>query len=299
MSVNFGEVFSGVINHPKEEPKEVHIDLKDSFTLNINGFLSKIGEFESMPANELYDLVKATYAMVLESTVAKKDTTLAITLFNNAKYVATLTNVLNSVKLTYSQKVYCNKLAYDYLRMRNDEKDPIIVQLLSNLSNTVNFDVIPALVGFGVPKDLASYIALARYSSIDDYVTVKRVNACIFNTSNVDLMTEQRIINIYETLYSECMTRLFKGTMMDVYPADYLKNSSDASSEIYSLIGLAILTMINSMPSVDIKFILKAYYGDYINFPCYVRFSMKSLSDDYYRINQIVYDLESEGIYLP
>lgn len=297
--VNFDGIFAEVKDKPKEQQKEIHIDIKDSFTLNMNNFLTKFKEeSNSMSDNELYELVKATYDMVLESTVAKKDTVLAITLFNNARYITALTNVLNTVKLTYSQKVYCNKLAYDYFRIPG-EKDQVIIQLLQNLSNTVNFDIIPSLIGDGIPKDLASYIALARYSSIDEYITVKRVNSLIFNFSN-DMMTEQRIINIYQTLYSECMTKLFKGIILDVYSVDLLNKSTSQSQEIYSLIGLAVLTMVNTMPYSDIKTILKSYYGDYINFPSATRFSMQSLSDDYSRINDVIYDLKiNEDINLP
>lgn len=297
--VDFENVFREVTSKPREESKEIHIDLRDSFTLNIDGFLRKVKELDTMSDNELYELVKATYAMVLESTVARKDTTLAITLFNNARYISALNRVLNSntVKLTYSQRVYCNKLAYDYLRMRGD-KDQVIIQLLQTLSNTVNQDIIPSLLGIGLPRDLASYIALARYSSMDEYVTVKRVNSSIINTSNTQLMTEQRIIQIYEIIYGYCMTKLFKGIMLDVYPKEVLNDLSDESNEIYSTISLAVLTMVNTMPSNDIKFILKSYQGDYVNFPSYVRFSMK-LSDDYYRINEVIAELESEGIYLP
>lgn len=294
---NFNSMYQEVMEKPKQQPKEIHLNLKDSFTFNIDNFLAKFEEINSMSDNELYQLAKATYAMVLESTVAKKDTALAIKLFNNARYITALINVFNSVKLTYSQKVYCNKLVYDYLRI--PDRNETIVQLLQSLSNMVNHDIIPSLLGISLPRDLATNIAIARYSSMDDTATVKRVNNIIFNTGDTNLMTEERIIKIYEILYGDCMTRLFKGIMFDVYPKEYLNSCSNECNEIYSTISLAVLTMINTMPSQDIKFILKSYHGDYINFPSYIRFSMNSLSDDFYRINAVINELRSEGIYLP
>jgi hypothetical protein len=291
-------LFEQVKNRPKqEEPKEVHINLINSFTLSVETFLKKFDEINNMSDNELFDLVKSTYAMILESTVGKRDSILAVTLFNNARYIVALTNVLNTVKLTYSQKIYCNRLVYDYLRIPGD-KDATIMSLLQNLSAIVNNDIIPSLLGIGLPINLASYIARARYSSMDEYVTVKRVNYYLFHTSDTNIITEQRIIKIYEIFYSECMTKLFKAIMADNYPKDVLDKASDESNEIYSLIGLAVLTMVNTMPHNDILFILKSYYEDYINFPFETRFSMK-LSDDYSRINNALEMLSHEGIYLP
>jgi hypothetical protein len=294
---NLGEVFEQIKGKPVQQPKEVHIDLSNSFTINIESFLKKFKELDTMSDNELYQLAKATYPMVLESTVANKDTGLAITLFNNARYVTALINVFNSVTLTYSQRVYCNKLAYDYLRAKG-QKDAMIVQLLQNLANTVNIDILPNLLGAGLDRQLSTLISIARYSSTDEYVTVKRVNRIIFDTSSAALMTEDRIIQIYQVLYWNCMTKLFKGIMYDAYPKELLDASSDDSNEIYSTINLAVLTMLNTMTSKDIRSILKSYYDDYINFPCQPRFKMK-LSEDYYRINEIIYQLESEGVYIP
>ena len=108
---DFDSLFEGVKNAPKPESKEIHINLRDSFTLNIDGFLSKFKELDNMSDNELYELAKATYPMVLESTVGKRDTMLALTLFNNARYITALISVFNTVNLTYSHRVYCNKLA--------------------------------------------------------------------------------------------------------------------------------------------------------------------------------------------
>lgn len=295
--LNYNEMFKEVLSKPKEEPKEVSIDIINTFTLNIEGFLRKFGEVDSMSDNELHDLVKATYPMILESTVAKRDTNLAITLFNNARYITALTNVLAKANLLYSQKVYCNKLVYDYLRVPGD-KDSTIVQLLQNLSRTVNRDIAPSLLGIGLSYELALYLALTRYSSTDDYTTVKRINAHLFNLSDTGLITETKLIQIYEILYHDCMGKLFKGTMFNAYPKEFLNGSSSESNEIYSLIGLAVLAMVNTMPSNSIRNILKSYHEDYVNFPCHVRFSMK-LSSDYYRINDVIYQLESEGIYLP
>ena len=130
-------------------------------------------------------------------------------------------------------------------------------------------------------------------------MTVKRVNNYIFNSSNLELFTEQRIVNIYESLYADCMTKLFKGIIIDAYSSEVLRNSSEASQEIYSLIELAVLTMVNTMPYDDIKYILKSYHVDYINFPSKVRFSMNTLSDDYYRINTVIEELKLEGVNLP
>ena len=84
--------------------------------------------------------------------------------------------------------------------------------------------------------------------------------------------------------------------MFDVYTEDDLRTAEEYQRDIYSTMSLAILELLNVMPSSDIMTILSSYSMSARNRN--IRFSLR-LSNDYYRINQVIEVLNSQGIYVP
>ena len=95
--------------------------------------------------------------------------------------------------------------------------------------------------------------------------------------------------------------------MIDVIP-EY--NEEDESTfwvtedvqDIDSYIGLSILNILNTLPSQMIRNTLVQYSEGmntiYSSKP--TRFSLRTLSNDYYRINSVISQIEAnEGVYLP
>ena len=291
------EKFISDINNKPEEEKFV-LDLTKNPTINKEFLRYQLNNsLDNIPDAELFNLVKETYPHILETIMDNNDAQY-IDAFMNPKFLSVFIQVLSGVQLDLLQRTCCNKLAYDYFTLKNNDR--YIKQLFYSLSKMVNRDIIPSLLSLGIPENLAIQIALARYSSTKETVNVKRVNF-IITTSPKEIMTLQTIIWIYEKLF-DSFTPIFEGTMFDVYD-DEEEWVTDDIMEIYSTISLAVLEILNNMPSVNIRKVLISYTGDFETLHSKklssYRFSMSALSGDYERINNVVEALKAERIYVP
>lgn len=264
---------------------------------NPDGFRIKLSNMDNLTDRDLYNLIKENYETIL-SDIFMKENPSYIELFTNSRFLSIMIQVMSSIiDVPYNIRVYCNKLAYDYLTYNEKSDDKYITQLFLSLSKTVNKMIIPTLIGLGLSEELASYLALARYSSLKEMVNVKRLNFVIM-TSSTTVMTEQMIVNIYCKLFTKCTT-LFEGTMFNVFKQHEMNEDMDL---IYSTISLAVLDVLNSMTTADIRSVLMSYAQDYsaLYKNTGVRFPIESISYvDYGRILDIVDALKAEQIYVP
>jgi len=291
----FGKLLTEVKTVP---PKEVDFDFINNITTNASLFRAKINSISTMEDKELYDLVKGSYQSILYEISSRQDKEY-LDVFTTPKFITILTQVLNSVNLSYKEKICCNKLVYDYITLKNN--DPYIKELLFILSKLVNKDNIKLLLFLELPENIATYIALARLSDLKESVNIKRVNFIIATTSP-SIMTPQTIIYIYERLF-DSIRELFITIMFDVYDEDEELFTEDVM-EVYANISLAILTLLNVLPINGIKSILTSYGEDfkltYKGNIHLVRFSLRSISStDFNRIHNMVELLESEGVHVP
>lgn len=290
----FDELYERAMNTKPEQ--KVVLDLSQDMFYNPNLFTSKLENIDKISDTELFDLIRSYYNSLLSDLFIGNRK--YISLFTNARFLTIFTQVISNVQdLSYNNKVYCNKLAYDYTTLPNP--DPDIKQLLYSLSRVVNRNIIPGLLGLGLPNDLACYIALTRYSSQRENINVKRLNLVLIN-SPIEIMTEQMIVFIYEKLFDR-LTPLFEGTMFDIYD----KFETESAENIYSIISLSILDILEAQTSATIRKVLLSYEADYKTFHAKsngkpARFSMQCLSpDDYPRINTAIENLKLENIFVP
>lgn len=286
--------YEDVMKKPKKE--KIYLNLSNNVLINPGVLPTKLSNIDNLTDRDLYELINNSYNILLNDTVVN-DNKYYLSLFTNSRFLSIFIQVTSSVIMNHTNRVFCNRIAYDYLT--STDPDPYIVQLFYTLSKMVNRDVIPQLIGIGLSEDLASYMALTRYSTQKEMVNVKRLNFIIIQSPK-ELMTEQRIVWIYEKLFDR-FTPLFEGTMFDIYSD--IDHYTEDMEEIYSIISLAILDIMNEMASADIRKVLISYSGDY-NFRYRKgertsRFSMQSLAEDFYRINQVVEALVQENIIVP
>lgn len=246
---------------------------------------------------ELYDVVKEYYYKILniifEST--DKDTKrFYVDLFTNAKFIQALTQAMYTVTPDDTSKKRLNKMCYDYLFISKDDSNEYVKGLLLSLAKTINRDKIPLLCAIPLPEDLSSMIALARYSSEKEIVNVKRLNRVLMDQP-ADLITEQMVVDIYQTLFDHVLP-LFTGVMLDV---ESPSNISTNALEIYGIITLAALDIMNELPIVDIKKGLSLFDEDrtiqYSDRP--IRINLESISQyDYPRILTAIDQLRNDEI---
>lgn len=264
-----------------QEPRFT-MDYVSNVIANPEVLATELENVDLLEVNKLYDSISKGWRIILDNDFVASHKTIVANAFTNEKFVTLFSQVMSQVELNPFQRVMCNKLVYDYLTL-NKEKDLHIQALLYNLGITINKDIIPGLMGIGLDSNTASNIAIARYSTQKETLAVKRVNVIIVN-SPIEVMTEQMIVNIYEKLYDHLLP-LFEGIMFDKWDEENFQDEEECE-EIYGLINLALLDILNDMPDDMIYNILSQYTLDkqYTNLTTPVRFNIHSISSDYKRV---------------
>lgn len=208
-----------------------------------------------------------------------------------------LIKVVNNIEIDYMNRIYLNKLCYDYLTSDEKSKNVVIDDLIYHLAKITNKKYIPILIGRGIPEKIACYIVLSRWSDNDEMLNVRRMNFVIM-TVNFNF-SEQMIVDVYQTLF-ERVTQLFEATMLDVFDSDE-EWYTETIDENYSRISLALLDILDSLPSDSIRRVLDDYNNLYnISYNGYpTRFDLGAISSDYANVYGVIKIMEQQGIRLP
>lgn len=243
---------------------------------------------------ELASLIKNNIETMCDD-VLKGDQFYSPYLMNHG-FVKAFIRAISSIPIGYKERLLCNKIVYDYFTF--DNPDRALKEQYLSMARIVNQDVIHKLQTIGVDENTACNLALARYSSTNEKTNVKRLNFVIYH-KDPEIMTEQRVIWIYEKLFSH-ISDLFQATMFEVYHPVQQQEFGENFMEVYGVVGLAVLCILNNMKSDDIRRVLIGYHSEweYKGHP-EVRFGLRSLSEDYSRITRMVEQLRQQGINLP
>ena len=271
----------------------VKLDLSANMMLNPSILWNKLSTIDAMDDKELFDLLNGYYDMILNEIFLNKERRF-IELFTVPKFISCMTQVLYNVRVTENQKIRLNKMAYDYLILKAD-KDEYVRSLLIGLSKAVNRDYIPKLCGLGIPESIAALLAMARFSSTKDIHNVRRLNHILMQQPE-NTLTEQMIVDIYLVLFDHILP-LFEGIMLDVWSPQMM---TPPQAEVYGLISLAILDLMNELPTASKKQgILRFIEDKNIMYPdSHIRFNLEACSaSDYPRFLAAIDSLKQEGVY--
>ena len=285
-------------------PKEVRIDLQNSYELNMKGFISKFSNISSMNDEELINFVRITYLDVLEASNINpikidEDTVLGLyEILTNPKFLDAMKKIIVSCPLDFAHTVYLNNLIYEYLIQPDmssiDPTSKIVRELYVQLGQISNIRLITTLNSCNIDKSLATTIAIAAGSSFDDFSRVKRVNKVIVSTPyNYSIQT---IVDIYQHTFGQCVTKLFVATMFQLFDKTQM-----TQQQIYTnnLIDQALLILLDNMPSYSMKMVLTNYANYCMGNNKYVRFSMNTLCEKHPRIHQVIVQLNQEQVFMP
>lgn len=295
------------LKNMNEEERSIEVDLSRNIFINPKAFKESLLTIDSLTDEKLYEMIYHSYQMIFSETFIK-ETEKNLEIITHPRFISACIYVFNNIQeIDYNVKLYCNKIIYDYNITFRDKEHEYIRNLLFSLGRVVNKDKLYTLIALGLPEVVAVNILICRYSSRKERTNIARLNYYICKQSE-ELMNEQMIIWIYEKLFDK-ISELFQVIMF--YPYDETQNE-----EVYSVMSLSILDIIENMPYNSIKNVLIDYTLSYesgayktqlitsnkevINLnETYTRFSMGSISNDYPRINQVVDDLKVEAIYVP
>lgn len=280
----------------------VDINLSENMFLISDLFKKKMKELNSIPENELMELVKYSYQSILDHISSTTDPNY-INSFVNARFLKILIQVLsnNEKALSESNIRCCNKLAYDYFTL--SATNPTIKDLLFSLSKVVNRTKILQLLGIGITEELAAYLALSANSDTNGNINVKRVNFILLQQP-AEKMTTQYIVKIYEKLFNSAK-EIFIGTITDAYKEPTLDGMAQGDSDKLKSIKLiydrqvdAAIAILNSLPYESIKFVIRELNG-LILFNSYnidsFRCSLRAMAEtpDNFRVRAAIEQVES------
>lgn len=277
--------------------ESIQLDFTSNLTLTPELLRDKMSNIDKLSDKEIYGLVKEYYGTILNIIFDSTDKSMKrffIDLFTNAKFILALTQAMYTETPNDMIKKRLNKMCYDYLVLSDHDSKDYVSGLLMSLAKTINRDKIPLLCAIPLPEDLSSMIALSRYSSEKEVVNVKRLNRVLMKQP-IDSISEQKIVDIYLALFDHILP-LFTGVMLDV---ESPTNMTTNAMEVYGVITLAVLDIMNELPIADIKKGLSLFDEDrkiqYSEKP--IRINLESISPiDYPRILTAIDQLRDEGV---
>lgn len=290
-------------NLPPDPPKEIDPTRAiDDFRVDM--FYYNINNLDRLDSNARASFVKANIDTISDHIAN------ATCKYGNALYTKifldTYFRVLSSMPVTPLRKLAANRLAYIFktnwkgTRISQEEREEMN-NLFTAITRVVNAPYPNMLENVGIPPEIATELCMDRFASIDEMINAHRVNQVILYTRDPHLMSEQNIIYIYEKLFDQ-MRYLFMATMFDIrdnYEHEYA-DSEDAFYYVFANIGLAVLTMVNNMTMDNINQIITIYVNKWnqVNRPM-TRFSLRTLSADFSRIQAVVESMIKNGVYVP
>lgn len=276
----------------------IELDFSSNVIMDDNMLLEKLRNIDNLDSKELYKIIKEYYNNILYNIFKNREECKSSPftyLFTIPKFIITLTQVMYEETPDEICRRRLNKMSYDYLIIEHNQ-DKYVSGLLMSLSKVINKDKIPKLCTLQLSEDFSSLLLLVRYSSEKEYINVRRLNKVLLNQP-LNSLSEQRIVDIYVALFDHVLP-LFTGVMLDSMPT---QNMTPDQQEIYGLITLAMLDIINELPTNLIKKGLISFNDDrrmlYEDIP--LRINLESCSpEDYPRLIAAIDELKSEGIYI-
>lgn len=260
-----------------------------SVEYQISTIVEKITNIDSLNEDEIKNIIVRQHKMILDydlflsSTESRK---YAQELFTNKRFLQIFLQVIGFLQLSKDEIVCVNKLAYDYYIMSN--KDPEVSDLLLQISYQINNVLVIRLSG-KLGMNGSRVLSMIANSSFKEDKNIHRINTFLVKYGELSV---QDIIDIYCILF-ERFSNLFIFSMLE-YKCNNMTNSQ---LKTFDNISLALLAILDSMTSEDIKKILYdyAFTLKLIRHNFTVRFSLKS-AKAYPRILEIIKEIELDLI---
>lgn len=276
---------------------------------NTSALFKTINDIPNMTNDEIRIFVLNNFISIIQNVFnSDEDTKKYIKCFTNVSFLdAFIEAASNQRYFTNDIIIRINNICYDYISLKS-EKDMAVLNRMINIGNIINRANLPRLLGLGLNPDLASILLIARFSSFELDIVIRRVNLIII-TQPKTLMNYDMIMQIFKILYGDYKLWgvIFQYFMFDTIP-EYNENNinslwvSEEVEEINSIINLVILQILNETPTPVITQAL-INYAEYYAMTGRIkpiRFSMRRLSGDYGRIISVIEYLQwAENVYVP
>lgn len=288
-----------------DDVKVERFDVSKNIVFNPNAFKEILYHIDKYSDQEIYETIKNSYHLIFTDRFIAEDPN-HLALVTNHRFLTIAIRVLSSAELERNIILYCNKLVYDYIHTYVADEYADTRNIFYSLARVVNKKAIQSLLVIGLPEDVATNLLIARYSANNESVNIVRLNREMELVES-DIMTIQMCVNIFEKLFDE-LGLLFQMVM-------FTPPLTVSIPTTYDNIGLAILYMVNNMPSIGIRKVLTGYTTAYESGmfkqqfksngqvvstgKTYTRYNLETLDYRFARIVGMVASLKEEQIYVP
>lgn len=244
----------------KEEPiANIRPVFPNDYTIKekIRDGLKKI---DSMSDVEAYEFI----AKNIHNLFANKEYEYA---FVSDKFLIALQQVCHEVPLEYSELVVCNSILYNKLCI--DSITSYKKKLMYIVGEVLNKYTVNQLLGNGVEDGTAIYGGICNASSDNMVLNIRRLNFALttFEAPSPKFYTIQKFVNIYGSLYRECLSNLLSAIVFDTEIKRALKDDeywvTKEMIEIDENIGWAGLFILESIPPQNITSYLISISEEY------------------------------------
>ena len=276
-----------------QEAQYVDMSIMNDPSLYPELYKDYLKNLDLMDETRLFQVINGSLSVILKNIKLGNNDYEDIRYFKNKKFLNCLINVLaRKQDLKLEDICMLNKIAYQYLNSKQQGlplKDEITEMV--KMTNKKYIAEIEQLTDMSQNSGLI--LTLAYFST-----GVKGLNTALLTLD--EKITEQKVIYIYET-FNELLrvTQLFESVMFNTGLPLNTKERIDR----FSIIQLAVLTILNSQPVQAIRLVLIDYVNSY-NYPTLackpIMFSIYTLNpQDFDRILFVANNLKNEGIMVP
>lgn len=280
----------------------------DNPVLSSSALFKTINDIPNMSNDEIRTFVIQNFVSIVQNVFTGDDSSKYIKCFTNVAFLdGFIEAISNQQYFTNDIIIRINNICYDYISLKSGKNTAVLNRMI-NIGNIINRNNLPRLLGLGLNSDLASILLIARFSSFELDIVIRRVNLIII-TQPKTLMSYDMIMQIFRILYGDYKLwgAIFQYFMFDIVP-EYNENNinslwvTEEVEEINSTINLVILQILSETPTPIITQALINYaeYYAMTGRTKPIRFSMRRLSGDYGRIISVIDYLQwAENVYVP
>ena len=249
-------------------PSFTILEEKSHFLLNI------IQNLENKPLNEVINFIQRYHTSFLNFRLFTESSSSRSTmqrLFTSVFFLDALYNCIGSLQLEQNEKLFLNKITYDYMTIPDKNVDVCnrLLQISGYINNTLTIKLSSKL---GVNE--AKTLAVISNSTTDQEIRVHRINRFLVNCDN-PVLDKQGIIDIMFFLYDHFMYPIIY-TLLET---ESCCKSEEVKPQYHKLID-SIIVILLSMPTEKMVKVLTEY-GYIVNSKgliCPVK--LKSINDD-------------------
>ena len=307
----------------KNDIKYVVPELSNAPMFNHSILFKTIEDRNNMTDAELRYFIHMNFMVILNNIFDQSVKHIYTEAFRDSRFLDAMIDVLNKIQYFEPDvNTRLNLIAYHYITQPENYIDKTVLNKMITISKIINQNKVIALKKFRMPELIENYLLLSRYSDFNLEVCVKRVNLMLISSPSViDFLGKDEILEASEKVVdflAKLLIELYKVEewpfVLPYYMVDVLPqaNENDPNTlwitpvveSMDSTMSLAVLKILDTMlPDTQIlRGVLISYAEGYrlLNYKRPVKFSFKTISNEYTRLRNVIDYLEQEEhIYLP